>query len=157
MTDPIYAWVEDGIVTNITEWDGNADPMTGGLVVPEGVAMAPIPDGAIAYIGFGATQNSDGSWVFDQPPPPTRSAEEILAANTAERVRLLNASSMAISTLQDAIDLGMQEDGDAAMLTAWRAFRVNVTRVDLTSATPAWPTPPEAGYGAVVTSPESDS
>lgn len=149
MSDPVYAWIKDGIVVNTAEWDGNTDPSTGGVDLSDGIVPGLIPPGVIAYIGYPAHQQEDGSWVFDQPPIPVPTPEEILARNTATRLSLLQAASQRIGILQDAIDLGISEQGDEALLTSWRTYRVNLTHVDLTQLDPQWPAAPEPGYGAV--------
>jgi len=53
-----YAWIVGGMVENISQWDGNTDPDTGGLLIPKGTIMALFAPGAIAYIGYSATQRS---------------------------------------------------------------------------------------------------
>ncbi|UPG86866.1 tail fiber assembly protein [Luteibacter aegosomatis] len=156
MTIALFAWIEDGIVTNITEWDGNTDPSTGGVDLSDGKVSVQIPDGVIAYIGYSAEQESDGSWIFEAPPAPVLSPEQILATNTATRNRLLEAAGLAIAPLQDAVDLGVASAQDQALLTAWKQFRVAVNRIDLTQPAPNWPVAPQGGYGAVVT-PDEES
>jgi hypothetical protein len=43
MSAELYAWVdENGIVSNVSEWDGNMDPASGGLIIPPGIVMAPV-------------------------------------------------------------------------------------------------------------------
>ncbi|MER2297616.1 MAG: tail fiber assembly protein [Pseudomonas sp.] len=50
-----------------------------------------------------------------------------------------------INTLQDAVDLDMATEAEAAALTAWKVYRVELSRMDITSTAPAdddWPASP---------------
>ena len=55
-----YAIVENGVVINTIEWDGQTvwNP-------PQGRSVVPIPDGA--YVGIGSTY---ANGVFGEPPQP---------------------------------------------------------------------------------------
>lgn len=138
-----YAVVEDGEVVNVVAWDGVTpwEP-------PEGSQVVSIPSDVNAGIGWAYI---DG--VFAAPPPPPvqpKSAEQILAENTAARNALLDAATRAIAPLQDAVDIGEATDDDAANLKAWKTFRVAVNRIVLTVDSPTWPSPPQDGYGAAI-------
>jgi len=50
--DQNYAWIVAGVVVNAIVWNGNTDPDTGGLVVPDGVTLIPFGDSG-AWIGWG--------------------------------------------------------------------------------------------------------
>lgn len=67
---------------------------------------------------------------------------QILAANTATRGKLLAAAALAIAPLQDASDLQIATDAEIALLTQWKQYRVDVSRVDLTASAPDWPATP---------------
>lgn len=58
---------------------------------------------------------------------------------------LLEQATAAIAPLQDAVDLGMATEEEAARLLAWRKHRVLLNRID-TSMAPLidWPQPPVA-------------
>jgi hypothetical protein len=84
----------------------------------------------------------DGAVVAIDPPAP--SPEGILQMNTAARAQLLSIAADSIAPLQDAVDLGVATAGETASLTAWKQYRVAVSRVDMTQAAPAWPSAPEA-------------
>ena len=73
-------------------------------------------------------------------PPPSPSA--ILAKNTSTRDTLLATATARIAPLQDAVDLGEATAQEEAALLAWKRFRVNVNRVDLTLQGPDWPAAP---------------
>ncbi|WP_409488743.1 tail fiber assembly protein [Pseudomonas promysalinigenes] len=50
-----------------------------------------------------------------------------------------------INTLQDAVDLDMATEAEAAALTAWKVYRVELSRMDITTTAPAdddWPASP---------------
>lgn len=74
------------------------------------------------------------------PPAPT--AAEILARNTAIRNSLLELAAQRIAPLQDAVDLGIATADETAKLIAWKRYRVDVNRIDLTLLSPAWPAEP---------------
>lgn len=128
-----YAIVENGIVTNVVEWDGNTDTWS----PPDGSQQILIEGDANPQIGLGYSNG-----VFEQPAPPQFTPEQVQANNTVTRDALLSQATLAIAPLQDAVDLDMATDADTAMLKQWKQYRVAVNRVDLTQASPAWPTAP---------------
>lgn len=78
------------------------------------------------------TPGDDGRPVLTNPAPPTN---EQLIAQANSRVKSLMAyATSAIAPLQDAEDLGMQTDDEAAMLKAWKKYRVQLNRVDTSRA-----------------------
>ncbi|WP_250533561.1 tail fiber assembly protein [Caballeronia sp. AZ10_KS36] len=86
-------------------------------------------------------------WVYDGstfgPAPvigPT--PEQIAANNTAMRDNLLGIAALAIAPLQDAVDIDEATDAETTLLKQWKQYRVAVSRVDLTQASPVWPTAP---------------
>lgn len=87
---------------------------------------------------------SDGGWTFAtyEAPPPT--PEQIRVTNAMQRDQLLSTAKLAIDPLQDAVDLGISQPSDETLLTAWKTYRVAVNRIDLTLASPTWPSPPVA-------------
>lgn len=109
----------------------------GGVIRDDGANIPPDPSNRdwqdyLAWVAEGNTP--------DPVPPPT--AEEIQAANQSRRNALLANAAAAMGPLQDAVDLDEATAAEAAMLTAWKKFRVAVNRVDLTVADPVWPPPP---------------
>ena len=145
-----YAIVKDGIVINVVEWDGTpytpavaprangegGSPATG-WNPPDGTTAFLIEKGQSPCIGLGY---ADG--VFEQPAPPLLTLEDIQKQNTAMRNALLAIATAAIAPLQDAIDLDEATADEAALLTAWKQYRVAVNRVDPTAAPPTWPRAP---------------
>ncbi|MGE7137959.1 tail fiber assembly protein [Luteibacter sp. NPDC031894] len=132
-----YAVIENGYVVNTIAWDGEAP-----WAPPEGSQLAEITEGTACSIGYSATQDEGGAWTFTPPPVPPPSPEEVLATNTAMRNSYLDAAARAIAPLQDAVDLGIASAQEQTLLTAWKQFRVAVNRIDLTAASPEWPSSP---------------
>lgn len=137
-----YARVQDSVVQEIIQGvvdeSGNELPIEE-CFTPEIVAMlvdvtdlSPMPGERWTY---------DGS-VFTAYVPPAPSAQDILAANTSTRDAFLADATARIAPLQDAVDLDMATDADTSLLTQWKQYRVAVNRIDLTQASPVWPTAP---------------
>ena len=80
--------------------------------------------------------------LFAAPLPPARTPAETLAENTAIRNYYLGVAGVAVTDLQDKIDLDDATDADVAMLKAWKQYRVALNRVDLTLIDPVWPSAP---------------
>lgn len=148
-----YAIVESGVVVNFVEWDGvpytpalppgesgeGGTPATG-WSPPEGSQAVEIPEGSEAGIGW----TYDGSMFTapPPPPPPVVSPEQILARNTSTRDAFLSQAATALAPLQMAVALGEATDEETAQAKVWVAFSRAVKAVDLTQASPAWPTAP---------------
>lgn len=77
-------------------------------------------------------------WVAD----PDAEAAAALAAATAKRNALLAEANQCIAVLSDAVDLGMATADEQAAYNAWRRYRVELTRLDLTVTPIAWPEKP---------------
>lgn len=71
--------------------------------------------------------------------------EPVLDAEARQAIlsaRLRDASEK-IQTLQDAVDLDMATDAEKNSLTAWKKYRVLLSRVDPVAQSPGeWPQPP---------------
>lgn len=79
-------------------------------------------------------------WVTDAA---AKKAADITAAELT-RAALIQAAGEAISPLQDASELGMATDEEAARYNAWRQYRVLLMRVDTAPAPDiGWPAAPE--------------
>jgi hypothetical protein len=107
------------------------------LLFPVGCSVAEIsvadcPDGFAA----------DGTWRFidgklEKIPP------DYAAQAEAKKTKLLTAAAAAIAPLQDAVELGIATDEEAALLTAWKKYRVLLNRVDTSKAPDIeWPERP---------------
>ena len=61
-----------------------------------------------------------------------------------KKTRLLNAATAKIAPLQDAVDTNMATDDEKAQITAWKTYRVLLSRVDTAKAPDIeWPVSPE--------------
>lgn len=61
----------------------------------------------------------------------------------SKKTQLLSNATTKIAPLQDAEDLGIATDEEAALLQAWKNYRVLLNRVDTSTAPDVkWPTPP---------------
>ncbi|WP_312538125.1 tail fiber assembly protein [Achromobacter mucicolens] len=90
--------------------------------------------------GFVIVASADGSPMAEQA---VRSVEEIAAFNSRARDNRLETATLRIAPLQDAVDLNIASEEEIARLAAWKAYRVDVNRVDVTHADPGWPDSPE--------------
>ncbi len=87
-----------------------------------------------------------GKWIFDGKKITARelSQAEIETRAQAQKTRLMNAATTAISTLQDSVDLGMATAEENALLPVWKIYRVLLNRVDVTAAPDIdWPEEPD--------------
>jgi hypothetical protein len=123
--------IETGLVENISLWNGVDEwsPPEGYIAIKSDTAQ----------IGW-----SYSAGVLTAPAivPPT--AAEILATNTRTRDALLAVATLAIAPLQDAVDLDDATADETSLLKLWKQYRVAVNRVDLTVASPTWPTQPSS-------------
>lgn len=121
--------VADGLVTNVSVWDG-VEPWE-----PPEDSIAIQSD--TAQIGW---TYADGQFTAPLPPKPT--VEEVIARNTQVRDSLLVAATLAIDPLQDAVDLDDATSAEISLLKKWKQYRVAVNRLDITLADVAWPASP---------------
>ncbi len=86
------------------------------------------------------TDKWDGKqWVTDNEAQ----AAAALAAATATRSALLAEANHQIAVLGDAVDLGMATEAEQNTYNAWRRYRVELTRIDLTVTPIVWPEKPQ--------------
>ena len=72
--------------------------------------------------------------------------QQAAAAHAAEekKTQLLNDAIVKIAPLQDAVDTGMVTDVEKEQLTAWKTYRVLLSRIDTAKAPDIeWPVSPE--------------
>ena len=101
--------------------------------LPEGYTLQ-APDSA-----FDAWK--DDKWVLDE----VAQAEALRSAAYHKQALANQYATGRIATLQDAVDLKMATEDEAAALTAWKAYRVELSRLDITASVPAdddWPSSP---------------
>lgn len=60
----------------------------------------------------------------------------------AQRNMLMAEANQQLAILADAVDLGIATDAEQAAYTAWRQYRVQLSRLDLTQQPIAWPLKP---------------
>lgn len=86
--------------------------------------------------------NSYGQPVLaDQPAP---SQETLIAVAENLKAKLLKRAGEAIAPLQDAVDLGVATDAEAALLLGWKKYRVLLNRIDTRIAPDIeWPVAPD--------------
>ncbi|EIU8459523.1 tail fiber assembly protein [Salmonella enterica] len=101
----------------------------------------PLPENVTSVSPDGEYQKWDGkAWVKDEE------AEKAAQLRQAEETKnnLLKMATEKIAPLQDAVDLGEATDDEKARLLAWKKYRVQVNRVDTSTAPKIdWPKKPE--------------
>ncbi|MEX3140705.1 tail fiber assembly protein [Serratia ureilytica] len=99
-----------------------------------------------AYCGQGPAGKVRGAdrkglpcWV--DAPPPTKST--LVAAAERKKAELLDVAGKAIAPLQDADDLAIATEEEAAQLRLWKTYRVQLNRINPQDAPETdWPLPP---------------
>ncbi|WDM87555.1 tail fiber assembly protein [Pseudomonas asiatica] len=86
------------------------------------------------------------TWEAEQWVPDEAAMAEA-ARQVAYRKQVLanQYATSRISTLQDAVDLQMASEAETADLNAWKVYRVELSRLDITTTAPAeedWPSSP---------------
>lgn len=135
-----YALVKDGTIISRIIWDG---PEVSPMEFDDGVTPVELEPGVFTDIGY---LYKDG--VFVAPPLTEEQLAAIDAAaklaNINNKDALMNEASQRISVLQDAVDLEMATDEEAAALPLWKKYRVLLSRVDANTAEAIeWPAKPE--------------
>lgn len=101
-----------------------------------------------AYCGQGPVGKVRGAdrkglpcWV--DTPPPTKST--LVAAAERKKAELLDVAGKAIAPLQDADDLTIATEAEAAQLRRWKLYRVQLSRINAQDAPEIdWPEAPSA-------------
>ncbi|AIR84899.1 tail fiber assembly protein [Pantoea rwandensis] len=83
-------------------------------------------------LGSEIVSGNDGWPVLAAPEKPSR--PELVATADAEKLRLLSVAALKIAPLQDAADFDEQTEEEGAALKAWRTYRIDVNRVDTSTA-----------------------
>lgn len=103
------------------------------------IALGELPDCETLLVPTSLTDVwRDAQWVAD----PAAAAAAAFATATATRTSLLAEANQHIAVLGDAVELGMATDAEQAAYTAWRRYRVELTRLDLTASPINWPHQP---------------
>ncbi|WP_336792504.1 tail fiber assembly protein [Pantoea anthophila] len=135
-----YALVKYGTVINTIIWGG---PQESPIEFEEDIIPIEITGGAVASIGYSYL---DGE--FRSPPLTKEQQTQIeysaLQGNVSNKELLMSAAGQKISVLQDAVDLDMATDYEAASLKLWKKYRVLLSRLDAnTSDDMTWPEKPD--------------
>ncbi|MFD1557104.1 tail fiber assembly protein [Paraburkholderia silviterrae] len=85
---------------------------------------------------------ADGGKSFAAPVAAPPSAEQIAATNTAMRDSLMQVANNATFGIADAYAAGLLDTSDSQTFKAWAAYKLALSKVDLTTANPSWPTQP---------------
>ena len=137
--DVKWLWSEDG--KNWYEEQKNFQPDTLKIAYDHtGMSV-------IELLDITANRRADvsGNWMYQdgQVIKRTYTRDELIAQAATEKARLLAEASTCIAPLQDSVDLGMATEADKISLTAWRTFRVLLSRVDTSTAPDVvWPEMP---------------
>lgn len=110
------------------------------VVVNGGIASSPSASANVPVTLAPCTEEEAASAAAPKP----LTGDALIRVNTTQRDSLLNAAALAIGPLQDAVDLGVSTAAEDALLKSWKQYRIAVNRVDLTQASPAWPSAPNA-------------
>lgn len=108
------------------------------------------PDDAVEisqqkYTAMMVGQAAGKEIIADEQGHPMLITPEVdyVASAEKQKANLISNASTAISPLQDAVDLGIATDEEVTQLNAWKTYRVEVNRVDTSTAPDIeWPTPP---------------
>ncbi|WP_196089654.1 tail fiber assembly protein [Enterobacter roggenkampii] len=85
--------------------------------------------------------DKDGNPVSLDPPAATK--EQLIIIAEAKRASLMAGASVAISPLQDAVDLGDSTPEEEALLKKLKQYRVELNRLDISKAPDiSWPVKP---------------
>ena len=102
--------------------------------------LGALPDDVVSIAPEGHFMKWDGrKWVYD-----TESEKMALITQaTQQKESLLAMAASKIAPLQDAVDLDIATEAEAALLLAWKKYRVLVNRVDTNqTAVINWPDRP---------------
>ncbi|MFV8875327.1 tail fiber assembly protein [Serratia fonticola] len=122
---------DSGAIRSISEDVSRIYPV--GLTVVE---VDSLPDGC----------DISGRWIFKsgQVAPREITQQELIATATKKKTELMLVATKKMAPLQDAVELGIADDNEIKKLDAWKVFRVNLNRIDVTQAPDIeWPIEPE--------------
>lgn len=74
---------------------------------------------------------------------PALTADELAEEMTVKKQDLSKEAEKRIAILQDAADLDIATEDEVAALTAWRKYRVLLSRIDTTAVNINWPKVPQ--------------
>ncbi|HBC0587005.1 TPA: tail fiber assembly protein [Enterobacter cloacae] len=93
-------------------------------------------------VGKMIVSDNNGYPVLTEPPEPTH--EEQINQASSQKLFLMKAANEIITPLEDAVELGIATDEEAATLLLWKRYRVLLNRLDLSNAPDIeWPEKPQ--------------
>lgn len=108
---------------------------------PTGLSVVELPN-----ITDNLRADNSGQWMYQDGQVIKRvyTRDEIVTQAESEKVRLLAEATTAIYQFQDAVDIGIATDEETALLTEWKTYRVQLMRIDTSTAPDIeWPVPPQ--------------
>lgn len=123
-------------------WKVVYDPKTGVVIMVDKDASRLLPDGNVVEVKElpeGYREGFGHLWVFDGKKfVPNTEHYEFL------KQRKIASVAHVIAPLQDAVDLGMATEDEQAKLLAWKKYRIELSRTDVSAGEKAvLPTEPE--------------
>ncbi len=108
---------------------------------PEGLNVVELPNTT-------ANRRADtsGNWMYQDGQVIKRiyTRDELITQVENEKTRLLAEAATKIAPLQDAVDIGVSTEAEAALLLKWKKYRVKLNRLDTNKAPDiAWPERPD--------------
>lgn len=101
------------------------------LINPEGMSV-------IELLDITANRRADvsGNWMYQDGQVIKRiyTHEEIVTQAEVDKAGFLAEATTAIAPLQDAVDIGVATEAEAALLIAWKKYRVSLNRLDTSKA-----------------------
>ncbi|KSY70180.1 hypothetical protein APU11_10950 [Enterobacter sp. 50793107] len=92
-------------------------------------------------VGKMIVSDNNGYPVLTEPPEPTH--EEQVNQASSQKLFLMKTANEIITPLEDAVELGIATDEEAATLLLWKRYRVLLNRLDLSKAPDIqWPERP---------------
>lgn len=103
-------------------------------------SLGALPDNVVSVAPDGSYEKWDGKkWVKDEEAENAAKVREAEATKNS----LMQVANEKITLLQDAVDLDMATDDDVQLLTAWKKYRVLLSRVKQEDAPDInWPSHP---------------
>ncbi|WP_050010706.1 tail fiber assembly protein [Herbaspirillum sp. B65] len=135
-----FAIIEKDMVVNIVLSD-DTEQLARGLA--QGQRAEGLPTDSSVAIG---DRYAKGKFIScDRSPAPLAlDMEQVLARNKVTYTGLMTIAGMAIEPLKDAAELGQATAEELSALAAWRQYRIDLSRVNLSADPVEWPAEPSA-------------
>lgn len=138
MSDPVYG--EPETVPAVLDAQGNV--VLPEHTVPSTVVVTPAQPIMQQIDAPNTLQPCTEAQAQEAAKPPPLSGDALIAYNTSERDQLLQQAAQATLGMADAFVAGLLDDADTAKFKAWAQYQLAVRKVDLTQASPVWPSAP---------------